>query len=197
MKMVRTNQIGDVMKERITLNVRFEDKDKVKALGARWDADQKTWYIPLGLETSPFALWIPKNPTFTAISEHIIILKSINLCWKCKTLSPVYGIALDSCEISGEEYDMPILCYYISSISPDALKIIQDIYPKYYSDYTKQSNSKYFLNHCQDCGAKFGDFMMYMEPGGSFCPDDRHSNVKVEYDVKCTATIGCDGYTTL
>jgi hypothetical protein len=30
---------------RINLNVSFANKDKVKALGARWDAARRTWYV--------------------------------------------------------------------------------------------------------------------------------------------------------
>lgn len=36
----------------------FKEKDQVKALGARWDADQRSWYVPDGLDLTPFAKWL-------------------------------------------------------------------------------------------------------------------------------------------
>lgn len=37
----------------------FADKDRVKALGARWDPTKRQWYVPEGRELSPFAQWLP------------------------------------------------------------------------------------------------------------------------------------------
>lgn len=39
------------------LNVPFHDKDKAKALGARWHADKKQWFVPDGKDTAPFEQW--------------------------------------------------------------------------------------------------------------------------------------------
>ena len=45
------------------LDVPFDDKDEVKALGARWDGNKKSWYVPSGKDTAPFAKWINGNGT--------------------------------------------------------------------------------------------------------------------------------------
>lgn len=39
------------------LNVPFGQKDEAKALGARWDAIQKKWFVPAGKNTTLFAKW--------------------------------------------------------------------------------------------------------------------------------------------
>jgi exodeoxyribonuclease VII large subunit len=41
------------------LTVPFSQKDKAKALGARWDTVQKQWYAPSGMELSLFGAWLP------------------------------------------------------------------------------------------------------------------------------------------
>jgi len=46
---------------RINLVTPFAEKDAVKALGARWDAVKKCWYIVDIADCSPFARWIPKR----------------------------------------------------------------------------------------------------------------------------------------
>lgn len=37
----------------------FRDKDRVKALGARWDPAKRQWYVPDGLALTPFSEWLP------------------------------------------------------------------------------------------------------------------------------------------
>jgi exodeoxyribonuclease VII large subunit len=41
------------------LTVPFSQKDKAKALGARWDTAQRQWYVPGGLELALFQAWLP------------------------------------------------------------------------------------------------------------------------------------------
>lgn len=40
------------------LNVPFPEKDAAKALGARWDGANRAWFIPDGVDQTPFARWI-------------------------------------------------------------------------------------------------------------------------------------------
>ena len=44
---------------RINLVTPFAEKDAVKALGARWDAAKKCWYIVDVADLAPFMRWIP------------------------------------------------------------------------------------------------------------------------------------------
>lgn len=39
------------------LKVPFGEKDEAKALGARWNSERKSWYVPDGKDTEPFARW--------------------------------------------------------------------------------------------------------------------------------------------
>jgi hypothetical protein len=52
------------------LNVPFAEKDAAKALGARWDAANKKWYVPAGKDITLFAQWqalagTPESPSAT------------------------------------------------------------------------------------------------------------------------------------
>lgn len=51
----------------IYLTAGFRDKDKVKALGARWDPSRKSWYAPGGADLTLFRPWLPAD--FDAIGE--------------------------------------------------------------------------------------------------------------------------------
>jgi len=43
------------------LEVPFRSKDEAKALGARWDATARKWYVPEGTEIAPFNAWLPAS----------------------------------------------------------------------------------------------------------------------------------------
>lgn len=54
--------IKDIEKdlERIDIKVPFASKNIVKNLGAKWDADKKTWYFFKGDDYMKFEEWLPK-----------------------------------------------------------------------------------------------------------------------------------------
>ena len=45
----------------VTLDVPFEEKDMVKALGATWNRQNSTWYVRPGVELNKLSRWIPVN----------------------------------------------------------------------------------------------------------------------------------------
>ena len=42
----------------INLKVPFNEKDQAKSLGARWNAEAKIWYVPIGIDAAPFEKWL-------------------------------------------------------------------------------------------------------------------------------------------
>lgn len=45
-------------KEKTFINVPFQEKNDARALGARWDREQKSWYIPEGVNIALFERWM-------------------------------------------------------------------------------------------------------------------------------------------
>lgn len=43
---------------KVFLKVPYAEKDAAKALGARWDATQKKWYVPPGVDVQLFSQWL-------------------------------------------------------------------------------------------------------------------------------------------
>lgn len=43
------------------LSVPFDEKDEAKALGARWDRQEKSWFVQAGVALEPFERWLPEN----------------------------------------------------------------------------------------------------------------------------------------
>jgi len=54
------------LSKRTYLAVPFNEKEDVKALGAKWDRKAKAWYVKEGTDLKEFESWIPKEPTLKA-----------------------------------------------------------------------------------------------------------------------------------
>lgn len=50
----------NISNERVYLAVPYEEKEKAKALGARWDKEAGSWFAPPGRDLSQLEPWIPK-----------------------------------------------------------------------------------------------------------------------------------------
>lgn len=50
---------------RVDLVAPFDEKDAVKALGARWDSVKRLWYIVNVPDLTPFMRWIPNADAAT------------------------------------------------------------------------------------------------------------------------------------
>jgi Domain of unknown function (DUF5710) len=46
---------------RINLKVHYTEKEEAKALGARWDAENRTWYAPPGTDLEHLKRWLPEG----------------------------------------------------------------------------------------------------------------------------------------
>ena len=46
-----------MVNSKIYLNVPYAEKDAAKALGAKWDAARKKWYVPMGTNVNSFSKW--------------------------------------------------------------------------------------------------------------------------------------------
>lgn len=60
-KPLPTSEMGDgrpAPRRRINLNVPFPEKEEAKGLGAKWDKNQKTWYVPANVDPSAFQKWL-------------------------------------------------------------------------------------------------------------------------------------------
>ena len=86
----------------IFLNCPFNEKDECKALGGKWDAERKKWYVPDGVDASSFQKWIENDKKEEILAHNkrkkVIELSpssldfQINKCHRCFYLSKKLGI---------------------------------------------------------------------------------------------------------
>jgi len=171
--------------ERVDLKVPYAEKDEAKSLGARWDPTKKVWYVPGHLDAGRFEKWFMPEPDVDVRSASYYIVESPTTCWKCGETTRAVTFMLpaghESYEPSsndGESYfpgywrilQQPTMLSYVTVIPSSVAKRAVSISAHYRIDFSKTTNSSYWMNHCERCGMKQGDFMMHCEPGGAFFP---------------------------
>jgi Domain of unknown function (DUF5710) len=179
----------------IELNVPFAQKDEAKSLGAKWNPELKKWFVPAGVSPDSFSKWMPPTaaPIATKTEEAyhqtliapVWLLESKETCYKCHSVSKVFSITSQS--IIDYDFDDDGEVYYSRQdraeendhLSMSNLEMVDDRIakalareaPNYRFDFSKTQGARLYMNHCEHCGAKLGDFYMHSEPGGAFFPD--------------------------
>lgn len=202
-------------KEVTYLNVPYLEKDTVKKLGAKWDVYNKSWFIPPGIKQEPFGKWIQpigitQNFSSNTRSLGFFIAESVEACWRCKRNTRVFAFLLPE-NFQYTDYNEALedrvwnvsnhksFLSFATHLNTEALKSMHKISPHYFPDFSKQSSSTYYMNHCEHCNAKLGDFYMHSEPGDAFKPitPERAMSLKLYWqDELFEANVGCTSYDT-
>lgn len=165
------------------LDVPFDQKDEVKALGAKWHSKQRKWFVPEEVDSSLFVQWVPQYDTEFNIRTKapFYLIESFEVCYRCQSNAPVitFGAAgsddlIESSPASDENSDCndeePVSFSYISVIPGRLAAFIEKNYPTYFIDWSNTTESYYFMNHCDKCNARLGDFFLHSEPDHAFFP---------------------------
>ena len=187
---------------RIYLLVPFAEKDEARRLGAHWDGVLRVWYVPDGADTSGLERWLPKQTEFNVRSSSYFIAETKKVCWKCAEETRVFCFVLapgheifgreplsvddDGYEIDEEEEhcswlrcEVPTIVHYVDLLLPSVAARINTFSRNYRIGFSKATQSSYWMNHCERCGMKQGDFEMFCEPKGAFFPMNKSEASKI------------------
>jgi len=187
---------------RVNLAVPFEHKDEAKALGARWDAQQRVWFVPNGAPIEPFARWMPPSPRWDVRSSRYWIVSGETFCWKCDQPTSVHGLALppghealvsDDDEDRWERQDHLQFLIYLTDMDDGVVAELRRRCPLWKMDYSKTTESSYWMNHCRHCCVKQGDYPLHAEPGAPFFPTNEAELQRLIFHRMDQAMHACAG----
>ena len=116
----------------------------------------------------------------------LYLLTSTEECWKCHKPQNVIALGthqiVDDSQIFGDSADTTdlLLLSNIESMPPEVLQYIVQRYPRFMERYSDTAEASYYANTCE-CGANFGDFYLFLEPGGAFFPDTDEAAKEIKY----------------
>lgn len=163
------------------LNVPYAEKDEAKALGAKWNAKLKKWYIDT--DYSKFAKWILKDTDEAIIvCEYIYIIEGSQRCWRCHKNTRVIGLGISEYiniygELDNPQFDQ---CFddelhlawtdREGDIPPKLLRYLKENY-SVKMGYSKTLENECFANHCDCCGTIQGNYFLFDEPTSPLSSD--------------------------
>ncbi|WP_157654310.1 hypothetical protein [Burkholderia ubonensis] len=171
--------------ERTPLLLSKHEHTEALAGRAVWLEDPAGWFATDVSDIEALAGWMPHY-----VAPHFYIAQNHQSCWRCGEISPVYCLAstgdyLERC-LDYDDEDQPIeavewsIAEYgsfvgtfignMTVVNGTVRRLIKERCPSYYLDHSKMADSSYYMNHCAECDAKFGDFFIHSEPGGAFFP---------------------------
>lgn len=203
--LIHSRAIVECPMPRVDLHVPFAEKDEAKRLGARWDSQQKTWYVPEGIEPTSFKRWLPESRPPNIRAPRWFLASSTRECWCCKRSSHVFAIVLpagyeslivedDPADDYWECGERSTLLSYVGGVSASVASELRRRAPRYRIDCSQGAHF-YWMNHCEHCEAKLGDFET-LEEVGTFRELGAAAPRGLELTEICEPFAGsCGGYT--
>lgn len=156
----------------VLLRVTFEDKDKVKALGAKWDNINRLWFVDqdtFAAKWDDLKSWADSCSAGTLFAEHFYIAKLWRECWKCSGDTQVVAIILPKGSLTWDEDEVtqlrrPAYLLEINWIEREVAKLILQEECNFFNDYSKQMKMRYWMNHCDNCNMKQGNWTIHCNP---------------------------------
>jgi len=138
------------------------------------------------------------------VTAPIFLLRSTESCWRCHSSQEVIALAfrwcLDTALAVDEqpEKDEPLILENIRKMPPAILDYVVSVHPRFEKRTSKTAGAAYYMNIC-DCGAHFGDFYLFSEPGGAFFPteEEEAGHITIEqlpftgtFEFECSYSMG-------
>ena len=127
-------------------------------------------------------------------SASYFIAQSVRNCWHCKRDSAVFGIVLPPGheELAHDDDDddemapaywsvngLAAILFNVTQLPDKVQKHLRSLTGRYRSDFSKVRQHSYWMNHCEHCGMKQGDFETFEEYDSPFRPVDPHRAARI------------------
>jgi len=166
---------------RIDLRVPINEKEEATRLGARWDPSQKVWYVPSNIDPAPLQKWCPRPATPNIRAPRYFLATATRDCWCCAAFTRVVAIVLpgghevlyvedDPADDYWQLAEEPTVLSYVEDLAAPVAARLRALSPHYRVDFSQTVQSFYWINHCEQCAVKLGDFDTVEEYGAAFSP---------------------------
>ena len=118
----------------------------------------------------------------------LFLLTSSEPCWKCGAVQKVNAIGTHAIRDGDEELadagdtsELFLLSNIVEMPFPVFKFVAQRNY-RYMKRHSRTAGETYYANTCE-CGANFGDFYLFSEPGGAFFPDSDEAAASIQLET--------------
>lgn len=137
------------------------------------------------------------NQELAVLVAPIYLRRSSETCYKCQAVSEVFCLGVtavrdvnvddDGNVYQDEQDNQPGLVNVnnLEQLDPRLATALARRAPRYRLDYSQTQRAQVWINHCEHCNAKLGDYFLHSEPDGAFFPTSTE-------DSRITDTLLCE-----
>ncbi|CDG16791.1 DUF5710 domain-containing protein [Xenorhabdus doucetiae] len=178
---------------RIDLHVPDNEYEKVRKLGAHWDAAANIWYIDDSFDPTPFMNWLP---FYNVHAAFWYLAQTRTTCPHCQEPTTVTAFMLPaghkmlednneddddiSTEVSYAEQDRPAFLFYVADIPTTVRNVLSGFHPTLRKAVSQRLRRQHWINHCEHCDAQQDDTQMFAEVGGAFFPASKEQAATIQ-----------------
>ncbi|MBD2798257.1 hypothetical protein ID856_17280 [Xenorhabdus sp. 18] len=177
---------------RIDLHVPDDEYEKVRKLGAHWDAAANIWYIDDSFDPTPFMNWLP---FYNVHAAFWYLAQTRTTCPHCKEHTTVTAFMLPaghkmlenndedddiSTEVSYAEQDSPAFLFYIADIPTTVHNVLSGFHHTLRKTVSQRLRRQHWINHCEHCGAQQDDTELFAEIGRAFFPASKEQAATIQ-----------------
>lgn len=190
----------------LILNVKFQEKDEAKKLGAKWNPDLKKWYVSDASKYFRFRKWF-NIKTANIICEDLYLIETKSYCWKCHKENSIVCLASDKFYTetfnTQSALNTRLTLFYFLVYYPDFLKFLfeNNNYTYNYSNqfdtaFHHENNGYYVSNRCYICHSLQGDYFFHQinRPRRGFyqCITSPDKNLKMHKLINLPSAVELD-----
>jgi hypothetical protein len=152
----------------------------------------------VAVDTFLWEIFVLDSPDINIKADSYHIVETSKSCWKCSGETRVFALLLppghtsfEVEELDDEDLEfgsdgacltdipesfewrvinMSRIIFYVDYLPDSVLERIHALSRHYFLDYSRTTESSYYMNHCECCGMIQGDFNLHCEPRGAFLP---------------------------
>jgi hypothetical protein len=100
----------------------------------------------------------------------------------------------DPAEDHWQQSEEPVVLSYVEHLAPLVAARLQPLAPDYRMDFSQTTGTSYWMNHCEHCTAKLGDFDTVCEYAAAFSPLTTLEAAKIHLEeITEPLAIACGG----
>lgn len=156
----------------IPLDIHTDDVAQAVCQGAHYDADSNVWYVEEHELTEALGGYAYDMDSFNIMAPYYLVVSTKMTCWNCHLPTSIIAVMftryLRKCQDGKgwESVKRNSFVFHINEL-PEAIK--KNIKAKnYYVDKSKTTGLRYWMNHCETCGERLGDYELFCMADDAF-----------------------------
>ncbi|WP_196207513.1 DNA primase [Citrobacter sp. Res13-Sevr-PEB04-36] len=157
----------------IPLNIQSDNVTDVTCQGAYFDNVSGIWYTESDGLKGALSEYVYSMNSYNIMAPYYLVITSKMHCWNCHQSTRIHGVMftrfIKKIQDGGEGW-LPVrrntFLFHINALPEEIMKDIKA--SNYYLDKSKTTGLRYWMNHCEICGERLGDYELFCVEDDAF-----------------------------